>query len=182
MAKSWKIPEIWRQQTLCLSAWQAEPVSQATASEMLEGVRVHLQHAYHNGSETPILKIMEMTALFQLGQYQYADFNNLMCTLDSEKYRALACLVYGQLLVSQKYSGAHEMLKQGFDRIQPWLQADEYFTLLKRHQQLASLALSQSGSDALSLQELLNEAAVVRKLQGEVRDRTHRGKQTDTLG
>ena len=96
--------------------------------------------------------------------------------------QALACLVYGQLLISQKRSGAHEMLKQGFDRIQPWLQADEYFTLLKRHQQLAVLSLSSSASVALSLQELLNEAAVVRKLLGDARIRPRCGDRSDTLG
>jgi len=182
MTKSWAIPEKWQEQTLRLSAWQAEPVTVDAASEMLDGIRALLQQAYQCGAETSLLKIMEMTARYWLGVFQRADFDNLSHTLDSEKYQALACLLYGQLLMSQKRNGAHELLKQGFDRIQPWLQADEYFTLMKRHQQLAVLSLGQSASAALSLQELLNEAAVVRKLQGDSRPRPGSSEPTDTLG
>ena len=183
MAKSWTIPENWQESSLRLSAWQAEPMSHARANENLEGVRALLQQAYQKGAETSLLKVVKMTARYWLGHFRRVDFDNLLCTQDSEKYQALACLVYGQLLISQKRSGAHEMLKQGFDRIQPWLQADEYFTLLKRHQQLAVLNLSPSASVALSLQELLNEAAVVRKLQGgDARIRPRSGDRSDTLG
>lgn len=182
MAISWTIPEKWQEQSLRLSAWQAEPMPHALASVYLEGVRTLLQQAYKKGTETSLLKIVKMTARYWLGRFRTVDFENLLCTLDGEKYQALACLVYGQLLVSRKRSGAHEMLKQGFDRIQPWLQADEYFTLLKRHQQLGALSLSPTGSAALSLQELLNEAAIVRKLRGETRILPVHGDRSDTLG
>jgi len=157
-------------------------MSHAQARECLAGVRSLLQQAYQKGAETDLLRIIKMTAGFRLGHFTRVDFDNQLCTLGSEKYQALACLVYGQLLVSQKRSGAHEMLKQGFDRIQPWLQADEYFTLLKRHQQLEVLKLSSAGCAALSLQELLNESTIVRKLQGETRNIPEHGGRSDTLG
>jgi len=182
MAIPWTIPENWQEASLRLATWQAEPMSSTQAGQYRQGVRELLQHAYQKGGETSLLKIIKMTARYWLGDFRTEDFENLLCTLDGEKYQALACLVYGQLLASQKRSGAHDMLKQGFDRIQPWLQADEYFTLLKRHEVLGILTLSPSGSMALSLQELLNEAAIVRKLQGVSRTvPTHRGR-SDTLG
>jgi len=182
MAISWTIPKEWQEQPLRLSAWYADPQPQVLASENMQGVGVLLQHAYLKGADTSLLKIVDMTARYWLVLFTRVDFDNLLRTLDSKKYHALACLVYGQLLVSQKRGGAHEMLKQGFDRIEPWLQADEYFILLKRHQQLSILVPGLSASAALSLQELLNEAAVVRKLQGDARIMPKSSDRLDTLG
>ncbi len=62
MAKSWTIPENWQEPSLRLSAWQAEPMSYALASETLEGVRALLQHSYQKGAETSLLKVVKMTA------------------------------------------------------------------------------------------------------------------------
>ncbi len=173
---------MWQQQSLRLSAWFAEPQTNALASENIEGVGRLLQQAYLKGAETPLLKIMDMVARYWLDHFSQVDFDNQLSTLGSEKYRAMASLVYGQLLLSRKRSGAHDMLKQGFDRIQPWLQADEYFTLLKRHKQLSVLSLGQSASAALSLQALLNEAVVVRNILGDGHARPRNDDRSDTLG
>jgi len=182
MTRSWTLPEKWQEQSLHLSAWYAEPQPRILASENHEGIGTLLQQAYQKGTDASLLKIVDMTARYWLDRFTQVDFDNLLCTLTSDKYKALACLVYGQLLVSQKRSGAHEILQQGFTRIQPWLQADEYFTLLKRHQQLLVLIPGPSASVALPLQELLNEAAVIRKLQGNVPNKPQSGDQSDTLG
>ncbi len=182
MAISWTIPEKWHEQSLSLSVWYAEPQPRLLASENLEGVGMLLQQAYLKGTDTSLLKIVDMTARYWLGRFSQVDFDNLLCTLTSEKEQAIACLVYGQLLASKKRSGAHEMLQQGFNRIQPWLQAEEYFTLLKRHQQLQVLSPGKSASVALSLEELLNEAAVVRKLQSTTPVKPKSGDKSDTLG
>ncbi len=182
MAEPWTIPENWQEHSLRLSAWRAAPQSSQVARQNLAGIRTLLQRYYQQGRDTSLLKILEMTGRYWLDDFQAADFDNMICTLGNQKYCALARLVYGQLLISFKCDGAHAMLAAGFLRIQPWLEPAEYFTLMKRHQQLLALRLGRKTPIALTLPELLDEAAVVRQLQGRQHARLSLGPGTDTLG
>ena len=78
---------------------------------------------------------------------------------------ALLELVYGQLLMSCKRAGAHQHLADGFELAVDHLASDEYFQLLRQHELLAWLPLSETPSLPQELASLLTEAAVIKQLQ-----------------
>ena len=74
-----------------------------------------------------------------------------------------------------------QYLARGFSLAVPYLESAEYFTLLRRHELLAGLHLTDTPSPPAPLQNLLAEAAVVGCMQQS--DRRHvRALNLDTLG
>ena len=77
---------------------------------------------------------------------------------------ALVELIYGQLLMSRRLRGARLHLDRGFLRAGRLLTTDDYFILLKRHQQLSRLPLTQTPLPPADLPSLLTTAAVIARM------------------
>ncbi|NIP73549.1 MAG: hypothetical protein GWO16_11185 [Gammaproteobacteria bacterium] len=143
-----------------LTAWHAEPMDPARAE-----VRRAEQQAYPRGRDCPRSRLQAMIGRFWLGRSIEPDHATLAQVASDAVTRALADLVYGQLLLSRKLAGAHDHLRAGFAAATPHLSAAGYFVLLRRHELLASIPLTEQPSPALGLAELLREAAVIRGLR-----------------
>ena len=79
--------------------------------------------------------------------------------------QALLHLAEGQLLVSRRLARGLQHLQRGFHLAAPWLRAGDYLMLLERHGLLAELALGERPCPAVGLDELLQEARVIRRLR-----------------
>lgn len=157
------------QTPLELTAWHAEPMDPARAETLLAEVQRAEQQAYLEGRDCPQCRLRGMIARFSLGRSIEPDHATLVQVAPDPITRALAELVYGQLLLSRKLAGAHGRLRAGFVAATPHLSAAGYFVLLRRHELLASIPLAERPSPPLGLAELLREAAVIRELQGQGR-------------
>ncbi len=107
--------------------------------------------------------IARLIARFQLGLPTAADLLALREGACARE-RALVELVWGQLLMSRRLSGAMEHLARGFDIARPFLSNRAYFALLKRHRLLARLPLFPAPRPAQCLEALLTEARVIERL------------------
>ena len=101
--------------------------------------------------------------------------------LVSLRDRALLELVYGQLLMGRKLSPAGEHLARGFRLAVPWLSSAGYFELVRRHERLDCLRLTDTPAPPQGLAALLAEAAVVQRLQTGGRGRRP-NEHRDTVG
>ncbi len=84
----------------------------------------------------------------------------------NRRARALAELVYGQLLLSRKLTGAFDHLGAGFSLAGPMMMAEDYLNVRRRHALLRRLELASTPASPHSLDALLVEAAVIVKLEG----------------
>jgi hypothetical protein len=90
-------------------------------------------------------------------------------------------LVYGQLLISRKLQPATIHLEQGFMRAACYLDSGDYLRLLRRHELLGYLVLTDTPADPQPLDALLSEAAVIRRLR-ENTGRRNENDHHDTVG
>ena len=139
-----------------LADWYATPLSQAEATALLAEVR------HQPGLEAQLLSWI---AGFWLKGDASMHYQTLRATQSDTRDRALVELIYGQLLTSIKREGAYESLAQGFKLAAPYLDADEYFVLMKRHELLAFLPTQTSPAKPQALNDLLTEAQVIKRLR-----------------
>ena len=90
-------------------------------------------------------------------------------------------LVYGQLLISGKRLPARQHLARGFSLSARHLDTADYFILLRQHELLEYLPLSETPAVAQDQRSLLKQAAVIRRLK-EGERRAHESPHCDTLG
>lgn len=158
---------------LPLGHWYAEPLTHAVAEAQLRQAQ-HLQHQAHRArSRCSACPFHELIARFWLGRSIDVLTAQLSHAGNPPRRRALTELVRGQLLMSRRLDGAMERLRNGFYLAGPYLQAVEYFQILKRHELLAYLPLGHRPAPAQGLAALLREAQVIQQLQGRSRPRAH---------
>lgn len=160
--------------------WYASPLKGEAAAMLHNQARQAVQRALASGARPLVPKLAELIAGFWLGRDVALDHRSLIATLPPES-QALVELVYGQLLITRKLSGALEHLDRGFTLAVPQLAPGEYFTLLRRHELLRALPLHATASAPQMLSDLLTEARVIRRLQPHGRRRTAHP-HDDTLG
>lgn len=163
-----------------LAGWYAAPLASPRAGELHAQARLAMQRALAIAGSAELPRLAQLIAGFWLGHAVEHDYRSLAATLAPDR-QALMELIYGQLLISRKRIGAMEHLRRGFALAAPKLAPADYFTLLRRHELLQSLALSAAGAAPLDLPDLINEARIVKQF------RTGRGipaghKPDDTLG
>jgi hypothetical protein len=93
------------------------------------------------------------------------EYEKLQAATGDRVERALLELVFGQLLLSRKQAGAHQHLADGFALAVDYLASADYFGLLRQHELLACLPLSETPSVPRDLKSLLAEAGVIKQLQ-----------------
>lgn len=162
-----------------LSAWYANPLTVAEATDRLESIRCQRKQ---NGSVSS-LRIEEIIARYWLGRDIKGDVENYLASCENESHKALITLIYGQLLMSRKCATAMDYLHAGLRLANKHFQGAAYLEVMRRHEQLAFIVLSNHPVPALSLYELLREAAVIKKLKGKISHHCDiRADKTDIVG
>lgn len=163
----------------CLSAWYANPLTAEDATGRLEAIRSMRKQ----GGTMALQRIEEIIARYWLGREIKGDVDTYLASCELESHKALITLIYGQLLMSRKRITAMEYLHTGLRMASQHFQGAAYLEVMRRHEQLSYIVLSNRPSPALTLRELLREAAVIKKLQGKTDYRRDiRSDKTDTLG
>jgi hypothetical protein len=164
-----------------LSFWYADPLGADQADRLLHEVRNKLGHA--QGGHYLQLRLQEIIARYWLGRDISTDIENLYITCKEDHCRALINLVYGQLLISRKRQGAMDYLQQGFQQAANLFAAVEYLEVMRRHERLKHLVLSEQAAEGRSLEDLLKEADVIKALRGKKDHHCDvRGNREDTVG
>jgi len=123
--------------------------------------RVSLQ-----GGAVLVPRLREAVICYWLGESLEELWAQLRAVVDSEREQALVELLYGQLLTAVKRSGAIDALQHAFLLAHNDLDAEGYFEVLRRHEELVCLNLRDQPSEPQGLESLLTEAAVIRRMQG----------------
>jgi hypothetical protein len=164
-----------------LTGWYADPVTVPDAQALLDRTRQRLRSCLCCGGRCFPLQVLRMICHYWLSSGSALDYRQLSALACDDSERALVELVYGQLLISGKRQPARQHLGRGFSLAARHLDTVDYLLLLRRHDLLEYLPLSESPVVAQDLQSLLKEAAVISRLRGNER-RVHKSSHRDTLG
>jgi hypothetical protein len=164
-----------------LTGWYADPIAIAEARALLDRIQRRLRSRLCGGGRCFSLHVLRMICHHWLQSDSALDYQQLSALACDDSERALVELVYGQLLISGKRQPARQHLGRGFSLAARHLDTVDYLLLLRRHDLLEYLPLSESPVVAQDLQSLLKEAAVISRLRGNER-RVHKSSHRDTLG
>ena len=168
--------------SLSLAAWLADPLPERDAELWLRDIRTQLRTCYVRGQPNFHVRLAEIIALHWCGKNTAMNYQNLLAVLDSDRHRAQLELCFGQLLIACKRRSAWHHLDDGFERAANLLEPEEYFIVLRRHDCLRHLPLSDGGADPVELDGLLREAGVISRLAAPGRGRRLGGrKHQDTV-
>ncbi|MGD2112862.1 MAG: hypothetical protein PVI50_05710 [Gammaproteobacteria bacterium] len=148
-----------------LADWYATPLAPAAAGALLRVTQRAIQARLRSGGSCLPLEILLQIARFSLEKPSAPLPAISRNPPPAAREAALQELVYGQLLVSRKLQPAPAHLARGFRLAAPLLEATEYFRLVREHELLTCLPFSDTPAAARDLPALLNEAAVIRRLQ-----------------
>ncbi len=156
-----------------LARWFAEPLAPEQARGLLERAGRGVRHRHRAGLQLVTGRLQVMIAHHWLtGVPQPSDYDMaLRAGLHNRRARALAELVYGQLLLSGKLAGAFSHLDAGFALATPLLKAQDYLAMRRRHILLRRLELGQVPVAPQGLDALLAEAGVIARLEGRPQSR-----------
>jgi hypothetical protein len=163
-----------------LSDWYGEPLNAAAATCLHTRAQLALQARLYANHGVFALHVLQFACDYWRRNGAPA-YDTLLAAAGSRREQALLELVYGQLLIGRKLRVASMHLARGFELAAPWLASADYFELVRRHELLACLRLTDVPSLPQGLAALLAEAVVVRRL----RNTNHRhsvGTHCDTLG
>ena len=150
--------------------WYANPMSideaKLLASSAQKSRGENLKQGLNDKSEYEVIELV--TAFWQNKDINRC-YSLLLKTCNSPKTRALLELVFGQLLMSRKLQPAMIHLQAGLQGLSPYLDSADYLMLMRRHDLLANLHLSNTPHPPANLSELENEARVIKKLKGKQR-------------
>lgn len=147
-----------------LARWYGNPLAADQARTLLTTAEQRRTRARSRRCRTCLLQAV--IARFWLGDDVTADVGRLSALLRTTPHgAALVELIYGQLLMSRRLHGAMSHLDRGFHRASRLLAADDYFILLRRHQLLARLPLSDGALPAANLATLMTTAAVIARME-----------------
>lgn len=159
-----------------LSAWYAQPQTADQAGELLSQLS-----GLGPQSDPDYEEFIKLITHYWLQEPVARNFERWALNLTSEQNRALFIMIYGQLLMSCKKKPAMNYLNRGFLAAAHFFQPQDYFTVMKRNELLSYLTLSDAGVAPATLEELENEARVIRKLKKN-KNHQYKNSQFDTLG
>jgi hypothetical protein len=149
-----------------LAAWYGNPLPRDSATRLQVAAQRELQTRLCTGSPCFQLHVLQLVCQFRDQDGIRLEYEKMQMAAKDVFERALLELVFGQLLISCKKAGAHLHLADGFVLAANYLASADYFTLLRQHELLACLPLSEKPSLPQDLASLLAEAAIIRQLQG----------------
>ena len=151
---------------LSLAAWLADPLPGREAAIWLAEIRDQLRSCYEREQFCFQVRLAEIIARHWCGADSAMNYQNLLAVLDSRRQRAQLELCYGQLMIATKRRGAWQHLDCGFELAANLLEPEGYFVVMRRHDSLRHLPLSDQGAAPTALGDLLREAAVISRLVG----------------
>ena len=164
--------------TYDLSAWYAHPLEIDDAKNKYNALQL-----LRKRDSASSYRIEEIILRYWMARDIEGDVKHYSASCQNEVQQALVTMIYGQLLMSQKRLGAMDYLNEGFRLASSLFQGAAYLDVLRRHEQLGFIVLSPRPAKALLLEDLLREAAIVKKLRGKPdHHRDIRADNTDTLG
>jgi len=146
-----------------LDAWYADPLPPAAAGRFARERQAARRRA---AGDRPEDRLLDLLARFHAGKAVEPDYRTLAALWHDDRPAALLELVYGQLLASRGLPGAGAHLDRGFGRAAHLLAPAAYFRVMKRHDLLRLLPTRPQPAAARSLEDLLTEARVIRRLGG----------------
>jgi hypothetical protein len=164
-----------------LAGWYADPLDALAAQALLDRAHRRLRSRLCRGGRCFQLYVLRMICHHWLQSDSALDFRQLSALASDDSERALVEVVYGQLLISGKRLPARQHLARGFSLAARHLDPVDYLLLLRRHELLEYLPLSEHLVAAQDLQSLLKEAVVISCLRGNER-RVFKSSHRDTLG
>jgi hypothetical protein len=164
-----------------LTGWYADPMDTPAAQALLDRAHRQLRSRLCRGGRCFQLYVLKMICHHWLQSDSALDFRQLSALASDDSERALVELVYGQLLISSKRQPARQHLARGFSLAARHLDTVDYLLLLRRHDLLEYLPLSECPVVAQDLQSLLKESVVISRLRGNER-RVLKSSHRDTLG
>lgn len=148
-----------------LGGWFAEPLSHDQARALRASAHRRLQRAYATGGDGFAGQVQELVAAFWLDgavEHRYA----VLARAANGWQAALLELIHGQLLASRGMHPAPAHLDAGFAAAKGFLSAGDYFRVMRRHDLLRLLPVSLQPGPARTLDELLLQARVIKRLRG----------------
>ena len=164
-----------------LAAWYGEPLATGYAEQLYAETEKALMQRLCAGLPVFQLQLIQLLCHYWMGLSISLQYLQLTALASGKRDRALLELVYGQLLLSRRRKPALQHLDHGFRLAADYLEATDYFRLVRRHDLLRYIPLSESGVAPQGLQSLLAEAAVIRQLQ-DTGSKTCSMSHYDTLG
>jgi hypothetical protein len=164
-----------------LAAWYAEPLSVADAARLYAGTEKSLRYRLCTGLPVFQLQVLQLLCHYRMDVPVSLEYQQLAASAMEKHDRALLEIVYGQLLFSCRQRPALQHLDRGFSLAAGYLEATDYFLLVRRHDLLRHIPLADARVAPQGLQSLLAEAAVIRQLRGAARDHCSVSHQ-DTIG
>ncbi len=148
-----------------LTDWYATPLSASAAGVLLSATQRAIPSRLRSGASSATLQVLLQICRFWQEVPRGSPAMLWQQPVQSAREAALQELVHGQLLASRKLRPALAHLARGFRHAAPLLETADYFRLLREHELLAGLPFSDTPAAAADLPALLNEAAVIRRLQ-----------------
>ena len=164
-----------------LAAWYGEPVAAADAEWLCAGTEKTLRSRLCAGLPAFQLHVLQLLGHFWMDVSIALEYKQLAASATGKRDRALLEIVYGQLLFSRRQWPALQHLDRGFRLASGYLEATDYFLLVRRHDLLRFIPMSEERVAPQGLQSLLAEAAVIRQLQCIARN-TCSASHHDTVG
>jgi hypothetical protein len=166
---------------LSLAGWYANIIAPQQAAVLLAAAQSQWQVRLCAGRSGFGPRLQQLICHFWLGGGIDLEYASLAAAAGNDCERALLELVCGQLLISGKLRRALPHLQAGFSLAAEYLEAADYFHLVRRHELLRYIALRETPAPARNLEALLAEAAVIERLRvGEGRRDGHT--HHDTVG
>lgn len=164
-----------------LALWYGDPLSRQHATRLQRAMQVELHTRLCRGESCFPLHVLRLVCGYRTAAGNRLEYEQLAALAQEDIERALLELVYGQLLISCKLLPANWHLAKGFLLAADYLAPPAYFRLLRQHELLGLLRLTDIPAPALKLETLLREAAVIERLQYAGSGR-HENSHTDTVG
>jgi hypothetical protein len=165
-----------------LAAWYGEPLAVADAERLLTNTEKALRIRLCAGLPVYPLHVLQLLLRYWLDSNLLPEYPQLATAATGKRDRALLEIVYGQLLLSRRQWPALQHLDRGFRLAAGYLEATDYFLLVRRHDLLRHIPLADTPVAPQGLQALLAEAAVIRQLQGTARRHPCSASHHDTIG
>lgn len=154
-----------RGQRPLLAAWYGNPLPFDSVTRLQAAAQRELQTRLCAGAHCFQIHVLQLVCYFQDQVNVRLKYENLQATARDTFEHALLELVYGQLLISCRKAGANRHLADGFALANDYLASADYFILVRQHELLAYLPLSETPSLPQDLASLLAEAVVIKQLQ-----------------
>ncbi|MCW8919720.1 MAG: hypothetical protein OQL08_13015 [Gammaproteobacteria bacterium] len=149
-----------------LARWYAEPLSRDEAESLLALSQRREQERLKRHGKAYLSPLLKLIALHWLGEATDGHYHYLRSQQANARHlQILTPLLYGQLLMSKRISGATDYLDEAFHQARLLLRPEDYFMLMKRHQILKRIPLSDRATPGETLELLLTTGKVIARME-----------------